>query len=97
MLKRRWSRVWMWGALAAALTMTLPVNVSCISKVAKNVNPCGTILNCDPVEYDLLMNRNWPDWDLDPTCTIPGLCNGPFPSVGDDDGTTTTTTTTTGF
>ena len=47
-------------------------------KLVKNVNPCGTILNCDPVEYDLLF-ADYPDWDVDPTCTIPSLCGGTFP------------------
>jgi hypothetical protein len=44
-------------------------------KVVQNVNPCGTILECDPVEYDLL-TQDYPDWDLDPTCTVPGQCGG---------------------
>ena len=54
-------------------------------KVVNNVNPCGTILNCDPVEYDLL-TTDFPDWDLDPTCTIPGQCGTVWPTGG---GTTT--------
>ena len=59
-----------------------------------NYNPCGTILNCDPVEYDLMMN-DWPDWSLDPTCTIPGQCGGVFPYNTTGDTTTTTNTTNT--
>jgi hypothetical protein len=50
-------------------------------KLANNVNPCGTILNCDPVEYDLL-TTDFPDWDIDPTCTIPGQCGGTWPVNG---------------
>jgi len=56
--------------------------LGCLGRVARNVNPCGTILVCDPLEYDLLFNNenDWPNWDVDPTCTIPGFCgNTPFP------------------
>ena len=77
--------------LSAFLTGSL-AGLGCIEKVANSYNPCGTILNCDPAEYDLMMN-NFPDWSLDPTCTIPGRCGGVFPYSG---GTTTTTGTTTG-
>lgn len=50
-------------------------------KIVNNVNPCGTILNCDPVEYELL-TTDFPDYDLDPTCTIPGQCDGAWPYSG---------------
>lgn len=52
--------------------------VNCLGKVVRNVNPCGTVLNCDPIEYDLLW-ADFPDFERDPTCTIPGLCGGVFP------------------
>ena len=79
--------------LSAAMTGSFGFT-GCTEKVVKNFNPCGTILNCDPVEYDLMMN-DWPDWDLDPTCTIPGQCGGVFPYNTTNDNATTTTTTTT--
>ncbi|MHC4066650.1 MAG: hypothetical protein ACYSUI_19415 [Planctomycetota bacterium] len=35
------------------------------------VNPCGSILGfCDPTDIDLLF-ADVPDFELDPTCTIP--------------------------
>ncbi len=49
---------------------------SALSGVVRNVNPCGTLLNCDPVEWDLLF-IDWPDWDEDPSCVIPGFCGEP--------------------
>ena len=49
-------------------------------KLVQNVNPCGTVLNCDPAEYDLV-TKDFPDWDLDPTCTIPGQCGSVWPGV----------------
>lgn len=72
--------------LATVLTMghLFQTDMSCTGvgeKVVKNVNPCGTVLNCDPVEYDLLF-AEYPDWDVDPTCTIPAQCGGPFPYRG---------------
>ena len=76
----RFARVAMVVA-ASLLAGTLPgmPGIGCVGKVANNFNPCGTILNCDPVEYDLMMN-SFPDWSLDPTCTIPGQCgDGIFP------------------
>jgi hypothetical protein len=60
-------------------------------KLVHNVNPCGTVLNCNPVEYDLL-TTDFPDFSIDPTCTIPGQCGTVWPLVG---GTTTNTTTNT--
>lgn len=51
-------------------------------RLGNNVNPCGTILNCDPVEWDLLTTP-FPDWSLDPTCTIPGQCGGTWPTMGE--------------
>jgi hypothetical protein len=69
--------------LALILTsgMLMQVDFSCTGvgeKLVNNVNPCGTILNCDPVEYDLL-TTDFPDWDIDPTCTVPGQCGSIWP------------------
>ena len=37
-------------------------------------DPCGTILgNCTPGTFDLLF-ADVPDYNVDPTCTIPGGC-----------------------
>lgn len=64
-------------------------------RMANNINPCGTILNCDPEEYDLL-TTDFPNWNLDPTCTIPGACGGPsYPLPSGGGGTSTPTTPTT--
>ncbi len=42
--------------------------------VTKYFDPCGTILgNCAPGTFELLF-ADVPDWDVDPTCTIPGGC-----------------------
>jgi hypothetical protein len=53
------------------------------------MNPCGTILsNCDPTDWWTII---WPvieapNYDRDPSCTIPYLCGEPW-------STTTTGTT----
>lgn len=41
-----------------------------------NLNPCGTILNCDPYSYEYTTNYDGPgvDIDFDPTCTWPPYC-----------------------
>ena len=43
-----------------------------------NVNPCGTILNCDPLEYEFVKaDYQGPgvDVELDPFCTWPPFCD----------------------
>ncbi len=61
---------------------TFQTGTGCGGTLLRNVNPCGTILVCDPLEYDLTFIDYFPNWNIDPTCTIPGLCGGtPFPPV----------------
>lgn len=70
---------------------------SCLSSLGRNFNPCGTVLTCDPAEFDLLtMDPLEPDYNYNPTCVIPGLLNCTTPIVGDPGGAATTGTTTTG-
>lgn len=47
--------------------------------ILTTVELCGTVLgNCQPGTFDLLF-ADIPDYDVDPTCTIPGGCgNDPF-------------------
>jgi len=94
---RQW-QLGLWLLVAAAFLGSMG-QLGCVTAMAKSFNPCGTILACDPYEWDLMMlNGNFPDWDLDPTCTVPGSCgDGIYPY--DSDGTTSpseTSTTTTG-
>jgi hypothetical protein len=62
---------------------------ACAQYVSR-LNPCGTILNCDPVEYRFVRgNYDGPgvDPDLDPSCTYPPFCdNDPFVSSPDAGG-----------
>lgn len=91
-------RLAMFTSLAGAMSIT-----GCLNKIGRNINPCGTILACDPAEWDWMMhNRDYPNWSVDPTCTIPGQC-GQWPpnsdtvgSGGGGGGTTTGGTTTGG-
>jgi hypothetical protein len=44
----------------------------------RDFNPCGTILNCDPVDYAFRTSGyQGPgvDPDIDPFCTYPPFCN----------------------
>jgi hypothetical protein len=44
---------------------------------AANINPCGTLLNCDPVTYDFITSGYegpGADPDVDPACTYPPFC-----------------------
>lgn len=49
-----------------------------------NINPCGTILECDPVQYEFITSGyEGPGArpDIDPFCTYPPFCDGdPFVS-----------------
>lgn len=63
--------------ILSAFVMGSMQGLSCSLKgAARQLNPCGTILDCDPLTYDWLFIDQFPDYDLDPTCTIPGLCGG---------------------
>lgn len=84
--------------LTAGTLMQLDMSCSGVAqKVTHSINPCGTVFNCDPEEYDLL-TTDFPNWELDPTCTIPGQCGngGTYPLPPGGGGTTTPTTPTTG-
>jgi len=51
---------------------------SLVSSAVTNINPCGTILNCDPGAYDFLMSGiDGPGVrpDVDPFCTYAPFCN----------------------
>ena len=61
--------------LATALTSTMYVSLGGACEwVTTRFDPCGTLLgNCSPGTFDLAF-ASVPDFDLDPTCTIPGGC-----------------------
>ena len=67
----------------------------CLSSAVQNFNPCGTVLNCDPAEWDLMqMDPLQPNYDYNPTCPIPGLLNCTDPISGLAGATTGTGTNT---
>lgn len=70
----------------------------CLSSAASNFNPCGTVLTCDPAEWDLMrMDSSQPNYDYNPTCAIPGLfnCSDPITGIGGNASTTGTGTSNT--
>ena len=90
-------------AMCTSLVSTMGVT-GCLNRVGRNINPCGTILNCNPTEWDWMFhNGDYPDYDADPTCVIPGQCDTTWPPTepgqlgsGGGGGTTTGGTTTGG-
>lgn len=67
------SKVWR-GIIGLAVVagggMSAAIFPSC-ETIATTVNPCGTIFGfCQPTDVDLLF-ADIPDFDLDPTCTLP--------------------------
>ncbi|MFO0837812.1 MAG: hypothetical protein U1D55_04750 [Phycisphaerae bacterium] len=65
-------------AAAAATCLQLgPCGVEEFRQLVSNINPCGTILNCDPAAY--LFAQSGIDGpgvspDKDPFCTFPPFC-----------------------
>ncbi|MBK9118964.1 MAG: hypothetical protein IPM18_05075 [Phycisphaerales bacterium] len=57
-----------------------------VLRYVNNFNPCGTILNCDPVAYRFITSGyQGPgvNIDIDPACTFPPFCDGdPFVGGG---------------
>jgi hypothetical protein len=68
------------GVLAAGMALQ-----GCLGGIA-NINPCGTVLNCNPDTYAQMFGDYWePDYEVDPTCTIPfggsGALDGNCPDL----------------
>ncbi len=84
--------------IAAVLLMLAPLvgttfAPGCVETALLAVNPCGTVLeNCTPQEwYELIWPIvNAPDYERDPSCSIPYAC-GTW--TGDTPGYATTTGT----
>ena len=72
MWRSKWIRVL---GLAIVIVASCLYQGACLSALY-GVNPCGTILaNCDPTEYEQLFGDYYePDYNVDPTCTIPFEC-----------------------
>jgi hypothetical protein len=70
------------GWLIAAGTCFQLGGCSSLGSYIAKLNPCGTILNCDPVEYRFISsNYQGPGADpkVDPACTYPPFCaDDPF-------------------
>jgi hypothetical protein len=69
-------------ALAGTLFQLGGCDLGELGKYIANINPCGTILNCNPVEYQFIKSDySGPgaDPNIDPTCTFPPYC----PAAGD--------------
>lgn len=73
-------RILRFAAVVFAAGTCLQVG-TCISYVSQ-LNPCGSVLNCDPVTYRFVRSGYegpgaYPD--IDPACTFPPFCDGdPF-------------------
>lgn len=69
-------------ASGAAIFQIGGCSVGGVTNFARNFNPCGSILACDPVVYRFFTSGyRGPgvDPDIDPACTYPPFCaNDPF-------------------
>ena len=67
--------------IATMLLMLAPLTATtfapgCLETALLAANPCGTILNCDPDfwQFTVYPALTVPNWELDPSCVIPGAC-----------------------
>jgi hypothetical protein len=61
------------------------LNLGGVANFASSINPCGTILNCDPEEYQFLTSGYegpGADPNVDLNCTFPPYCEGPIVPAG---------------
>jgi len=66
-------RLLMRAALLSGCVFALISSTQC-EWMFERFDPCGTILgNCEPGSFQLQF-ADVPDFDFDPTCTIPGQC-----------------------
>lgn len=86
-LRKGWKR-----ALAACLTGGVCFQfggcslLGTLGNFIGGFNPCGVILNCDPIEYNFLTSGyRGPgvDPDIDPSCTYPPYCDPEFTQLAD--------------
>lgn len=71
----RWGFALSAGAVMFQLSSCTPGN---IGRYVAGLNPCGSILNCDPLAYTFLTSGyRGPgvDPDVDPFCTFPPFCS----------------------
>ncbi len=90
-MRSRHSRYLCLASLATALGGTCfqvsgCMNLGGIGRYIANFNPCGTILNCDPVQYNFIRSGYTgpgANPDVDPACTYPPFCGSsdPFTST----------------
>ncbi|HPM24851.1 MAG TPA: hypothetical protein PLP66_13160 [Phycisphaerae bacterium] len=88
-MRHRHTRVLSWLVAAVAVGTCYGFGGCSLSDVGHyvaNINPCLTILACDPVEYRFITSGYkgpGADPDIDPACTFPPYCDGdPFVSTG---------------
>lgn len=86
MNRRRFVSYWASAAVVAGTCFQLGGCFGGVGQFVSNLNPCGTILNCDPVEYRFITSGyEGPGANpgVDPTCTYPPFCDGdPFVTSG---------------
>lgn len=77
MRSTRRSRVLAWGLALACGGTCLQLTNCGIGSFVNGLNPCGTILACDPREYRFITSGyDGPGLDInaDPFCTLPPYC-----------------------
>lgn len=75
-----------WASVAGLCFQAGGCGVGTAARFLSNLNPCGTILNCDPVLYQFISSGyRGPGADpaIDPACTFPPFCDeDPFVGGG---------------
>jgi hypothetical protein len=73
-------------SIAGGATLAQLGGCGTLGRYIANINPCGTILACDPVTFEFIRSGYegpGADPDVDPACTYPPFCaNDPFVTSG---------------
>jgi hypothetical protein len=73
------SRVYFVMVVLLGLGFSMLIGCDALQTLGNYIPPCS-IINCEQLgQVDYAQPRNllipdWPDYDKDPTCTIPGFC-----------------------
>ncbi|MBN1345550.1 MAG: hypothetical protein JXQ73_22850 [Phycisphaerae bacterium] len=80
MSQERKHRIAVMLLIVAPLIATTFSSSTCMETTLLALNPCGTVLDCSPADWFSVV---WPvveapNYDRDPSCTIPFLCGSPW-------------------
>ncbi len=74
-MRRFYRNLFQTGAVIAAGSLFHSGCTGTILSQLNQVNPCTTILNCDPTVFEFARSDTTPGVNDDPFCTVPPFCS----------------------